>query len=606
MSYKYTVLNDNPLAFFLLDEVRSGEAGVYSNILTLYSTYQDLKDNGISYAAVSGLPIIDYSGNGMEGYAISTSDMEVLPIIGGGVRGTEINENTEISLKALGIASNKNPDGAFSFEIWFSPDVSDTEEYLIVGDPTNEIGLFYKDENVIFRCSETDSVWHKVANNKAMHIIGVFSKDKMSLYIDGKIVAEKFIGGGFKFTNSSLNLFIGPANAGKKFIVDSAAIYNYEINEAIALRHYNAGYKETKYSQIVYTNEGILFSLNSSSIRPDVSYRYPGIKSLDQIVSGDAYYNPEFDRIEFAKTDTVEAKSFSFEERIYVLGHERIVSSKIMYGQDVSNILVEARIPGEQWVVCNNNSPLPYFNKNDNLCGPILDIRVTMTTDDSSFDLPYFDKLEIDMYSNKDFYADNSGSRIYSDYDYSLGQYNYPVRMQNKYNGLSMLDGHGFSAELSIEPMTIETFFTPRGDSNVLFSSDSSSFGWSESGAITKSGIDKIYVNGVDVTGEANKSTFLLNDISHHILIILDEPANNIKFNQNQSGSEYGSSNTYNNIAFYNKAFTPSEARENYDLYCSDNSVIVLAPGLSISESGSGIDQTAYFVRSFDTENVQI
>lgn len=603
MSYKYSVLNDNPLAFFLLDEVRSGEAGVYSNLTTLYSTYQDLKDNGVSYAAVSGLPIIDYSGNGMEGYAIDTSDMEVLPIIGGGVRGTEINEDTQLNLKALGIANNKNPDGAFSFEIWFSPDRSDTQEYLILGDALNSIGLFYKNENIIFKCNESETVWYKATKNKVMHVVGIFSKDKISLYLNGEIVSDKFVTKGFKFTNETLNLAIGPANLNKKFIVDCAAIYGYELGESRILNHYNQGYKETKYSQIVYTKNGILFSLNLSSVRPDVSYRYPGIKSLDQIASEDAYYNAVENRVEFTKTETEEAKSFTFEERIYVPNPDSINSSRIVYGQDVDNILVEIRVPDQEWAVCQNNSPLPYYNKNENLNSPIFDIRVTMSTDDSSFDLPYFDRLEIDMYSNKDLYSDNSGAKMYSDYDYSVGQYNYPVRMQNKYNGLSMYDGHGFSVDLPIEPSTIEMFFTPAGMENVLFSSDSSFIKWAADGTLTKSGIDKIYVNGVDRTSETNKSTFLLNNISHHIIIVLDEPASNIKFNQNQLDTEYGSANTYSNIAFYEQAFTSSEALNNYRLYCSDNSVVVENPAIVISESSTGLDETAYFIRSFDDQN---
>ena len=600
MSYKYTVLQDNPLAFFLLDEVRSGDVGVYSNLTTLYATYQDLKDNGISYAAISGLPIIDYSGNAMEGYALNTSDMEVLPIIGAGVRGTEINEDTTIQLKALGVATSKKPDSPFSFEIWFSPSINDLEEYLILGDSENQIGLFYLNENVVFKCSEEVYLNYKVPKIQAMHIVGVFSKNKLSLYINGKLVVEKFIENGFKFINDSVNLNIGPANSGMKFIVDSAAIYDYEINEDIAAKHYKAGYKETKYSQIVYTNEGILFSLNSLSIRPDVSYRYPGIKLLENLVSGDAYYNPALNRIEFASTETPEQKSFTFEERLYVSSPESIVSSRLKYGQDVENILVEVRVPGQEWEVCKNNSPLPYFNKNENLNSSILDIRVTMTTEDSSFDLPYFDGLEIDLYSNKDFYADNSGSKIYSEYDYSLGHYNYPVRMQNKYNGLSMYNGHGFSVDIPISPRTIELFVTPRGTNNVLFSSSSSELSWSSAGLISKTGIQSIYVNGIDRTDEANISSFLLEGVSHHIIIVLDSAADNIKFNQNQSGSVYGSSSTYNNIAFYVKDFTESEAQHNYKLYCSDNSFLVDDPGITISESNTGIDGTPNFVRIFD------
>lgn len=599
MSYKYTVLKDNPVAFFLLDEVRSGEVGVYSNLTTLYATYQDLKDNGVSYAAVSGLPIIDYTGNSMEGYAINTSDMEVLPIIGAGVRGTEINEDAQISLKALGLGMNRNPDGAFSFEIWFSPDKDDNEEYLIMGDSENSIGLFYKNENIIFKCSATQSVWHKVKKNEAMHVVGIFSKDKISLYVNGKIASESPVNSGFKFTNTTLNLSLGPANVGKKFIVDSAAIYAYDLTEQKILNHYVSGYKETKYSQIVYSNNGIFFSLNSTSIRPDISYTYPGIKSLEEIASGDGYYNSVYNRIEFEKTDIAEPKSFVFEDRLYISNPEDIVSSRLSYGQDVDNVLVEIKIPDQPWEICKNNSPMPYYNKNQNSESPIFDIRVTMTTDDASFDLPYFNKLEIDMYSNKDFYSDNSGSKIYSEYDYALGQYNYPVRMQNKYNGISMYSGHGFSVDLSIEPRTIEMFFTPRAGQNVLFSSASSSIKWGANGAITKAGISAIYVNGIDRTSEANTSTFLLNDVSHHILIVLSQPALNIKFNQNQLDTEYGTSNLYNNIAFYEKVFTPTEAANNYRLYCSDSSKIVVDPGLTVSESSQGLDGTSYFVRSF-------
>lgn len=600
MSYKYTVLKDNPLSFFLLDEVRSGTAGAYGDLENIYATYADLRDNGISYAAVSGLPIKDYSGNAMEGYAIDASAMEVLPIVGAGVRGTEINENVDLSLKALGIATSKNPDNPFAFEIWFSPDVSDSEEYLILGDAINNIGLFYKNENVIFKCTNQETVWYKVPKNKVMHIVGIFSKDKMSLYIDGLLVSEKFVTLGFKFTNPSIAIKIGPANTGKRFIVDSAAIYNYEIEDTKILNHYLVGYKETKYSQIVYSKNGTLFSLNSVFLKPAVSYRYPGAKSLDTMVSGDAYYNSNYKRIEFAKTVLPEEKTFTFEDRLYVPSPENIVSSRISYGQDVDNILVEVRVPGQNWVACKNNSVLPYYNKNQNLSGPILDIRITMTTLDSSFDLPYFDKLEIDLYSDKDFYSDNGGGKVYSDYDYSLGYYNYPLRMQNKYNGLSMISGHGFSVDTAIQPRTIEMFFTSREGKNVLFSSALASLSWTNSGVITKSGISAIYVNGINRTTATNVSEFLLSGISHHVLVVLNAAATNIKFNQNQGGSEYGGSNSYSNLAFYEDPFTASEALKNYKMYCSENSFTVQDPGITFAESATGLDNTAYFTRSFD------
>jgi hypothetical protein len=92
----------------------------------------------------------------------------------------------------------------------------------------------------------------------------------------------------------------------------------------------------------------------------------------------------------------------------------------------------------------------------------------------------------------------------------------------------------------------------------------------------------------------------LLNDVAHHIVIVLSQSALNIKFNQNQLDTEYGASNLYNNIAFYEKAFTSAEAINNYRLYCSDNSKVVTDPGVTISESAQGQDGTSYFIRLFD------
>jgi hypothetical protein len=70
--------------------------------------------------------------------------------------------------------------------------------------------------------------------------------------------------------------------------------------------------------------------------------------------------------------------------------------------------------------------------------------------------------------------------------------------------------------------------------------------------------------------------------------------------NQNQSGSEYGGSNIYSNLAFYETPFTALEALKNYKLYCSENSFTVQDPGITFSESATGRDNTAYFTRSFD------
>lgn len=600
MSYKYTVLRDNPVSFFLLDEVKSGDINSYTALSNIYATYQELKDNGVSYAAISGLPIIDYTGNGMEGYSISSSDFEVMPIIGAGIRGTEINEFTEIQLKANGVATSKRPDNDFAFEIWFKPSPNDLAEYPIMSDREKSIGIFYENENIIFRINDTDYVSAKFEKTQAHHVVGIFSKSTLLLYVDGALAEEKRLTSKVKFINDEISIKLGPANTNKSFIVDSASIYDYRLSDEQIRNHYSVGYKQTNVSQIVYANQGTLFSFNSVTIAPSLSYKFPGIKSLEELVSGDAFYDTSRSRISFEKTQQADAKSFSFVERIYVPNADEIVSSRLTYGQDVNNVLVEISIPGQSWQACKNNFPLPYYNKNENSLSQVFDIRVTMETSDSSKDVPYFDMLEIDMYLDKDFYSDNTNDRAYSEYDYAMGNYNYPPRLQNIYNGITMMDGHGFSVDLSIEPNTLELFFTPDGLSNTLFSSEDSFFSWNEDGEISKSGIALVYVNGIDRSSETNLFEFMLKGISHHVIFVLDSPAIGVKFNQDQSGQHYGYLNTYSNIAFYEEAFTATKIINNYRLYCSDNTVYVQDSSILVSEDVDGLDNSAFYSRSFD------
>ena len=113
MSYKYIVLQDKPTSFYMLDEIRSGSIGDYTNLMLRFATYQDLKDNGVSYSAVSGLPIYDYSGNANDGYAINASTKDIMPIVAGTVRGTEVLSDTKIAFKVPGIATKYYSDNSF-------------------------------------------------------------------------------------------------------------------------------------------------------------------------------------------------------------------------------------------------------------------------------------------------------------------------------------------------------------------------------------------------------------------------------------------------------------------------------------------------------------
>ena len=210
MSYKYTVLQDKPTSFYMLDEIRSGSIGDYTNLLSRFATYQALKDNGISYSAVSGLPIYDYSGNANDGYAINASDKELMPIVPGTVRGTEVLSDTKIAFKVPGIATKYYSDNSFAIEMWVKLPAQSSSSKMILGDSVQGFGIFYQGSNILFKVG-TSSCSYKVSNKEALHIVAQFSSTKISIIVNGIEVDSESLDN-YKFTNEVMNFNIGPIN----------------------------------------------------------------------------------------------------------------------------------------------------------------------------------------------------------------------------------------------------------------------------------------------------------------------------------------------------------------------------------------------------------
>ena len=181
MSYKSTVLNDFPNSFYLLDEVESGQIADYTELLSQFATYQALKDSGLTYGQISGMQIYDYSGSLNNGTASSASSKQIMPLVTGSVRGTEVLSATQITYNPKGIATKYYKDNSFSIEAWCALpgyNVSTT----IVGDTANNVGLFYQNGNIIFKVG-SNQVQATVSNSEVVYVVGIFQSNIISLYI---------------------------------------------------------------------------------------------------------------------------------------------------------------------------------------------------------------------------------------------------------------------------------------------------------------------------------------------------------------------------------------------------------------------------------------
>lgn len=600
MSYKYTVLQDKPSSFFLLDEVRSGDIGSYNSLRDIFATYQDLKDNGVSYSALSGLPVYDYSGNSHHGYAINASIMQLMPLVSGGVRGTLVEPETIISYTVNGIANKYYADNSFDIELWAIMPEYTSSKIGIVSDVANNIGIFYQSGNVIFQVGN-NKVFYKVTSNEAIHVVGQFSSSSMSLFVNGNKVSTTSIDS-YKFLNEEVSFKSGTTTS--TFIIDAVAFYKYNLLPAQIFKHYSAGIKETNPLQIVHNDNGYLFTMNASLMKPVYRYAYPsrirwtGFINDSVRLSGDSSY---------LFFDESLDGSFTFTDVITVPSTLNVISSQIYWDSDTDGISISASIDGNTWTPCVNGFPLPHFNKNDPITAEVLYIKVEMSSADTSLHLPILRSIIIDFFNDKDFYSDNFGYFVSSDYDYALPISNKRALSYNINNGLRMIDGHGFTINSDLSTKTIEVLFTPDMGENVLFSTPSAIYEWNSLGVITKSGIDSIYVNGIDVTAASNIYEFFVDRATHHIIVILSSTVEEgLKFNQNQSDSKSGGSNTYNNLGIYDYELSSYQISKHYLMYREIDSEPISDTSFSISESTSGTDSTPYIVISVQPEAISI
>ena len=571
MSYQLKVIKDYPIGFWPLDES-------------------------------SGTTALDRSGCGNNGTYVGSPISDILPLISGGISGTKITNTSSVTLPitknyygvttTAGMGTKYSSDNDFTVECWIYPSIVSTSATPILSDNSNNIGLYWENGDIVFKVSATDSVRYPVTYSKrALHVVGVYSVYSISLYVDGRLTASKSLIDGFKFTNTTLSLAIGPtADAGDSFVIDAPAIYRYSLSNASIQRHYGDGNFSAPAIQVVAPDEGILFSCTDASIRAQFQYSYPVNRQWTEFVDENTYYNESAGYISFYKTDSVQSKTFILQDSFLIPSQIPFVSSKVEWRNDLG-ITVQSSLDGTNWQNCSNGQPLPQYTKDSFSSTGVVHIKITMSTTDASKYLPRLAYFAVSFYTNKDVYADNYGDTISSSGEYYLGSLNYPLLSRHYDNGIRTKTGTGFNLTTGGPVKSLEMFFTPSDlTANTLLdvastgSYTASKYSWTSGGTITKTNILKIYVNGVDRTSQTNISNVFSANQLHHVILVLTQPCSGmLKFNYSGSG---GPSCLYNNISIYAKELTDSIAATHYDLYVGRPSISVEDPSIVMTEKG--------------------
>lgn len=569
MSYQLKVIKDYPVAFWPLDEL-------------------------------SGTTASDRSGCGNSGTYVGSPVSNILPLVAGGQTGTKITNTAYITLPitkdyysrtvATGFATSNNSDNDFCLEVWFCPTIASSSVTRIFGDTANKIGIFWDNGDIVFKVSDDNEVRHRVEySKKSHHVFGVYNQNIISLYVDGVEVSNKSISN-FNFTNDLLNLQIGPtSSAGDSFIVDAPAIYRYTLSDSSINRHYVAGYVAYPPIQVVYPDEGTLFTLTDANQKPSFDYSYPVNKTWVELLDDNTFYDITDKYIGFLETDTAESKTFVYEDFVAIPTQLDLVTSKIEWRNDIG-IVVETSVDGSSYTPCVNGDPIPQYKKGGFSNSGNLYIKITMTSSDTSKYHPRLSFFCVSFYRDKDVYAENAGNRIVSDSEYSLGSLNYPVLSRNNTNGLRPIVNTGFKVNTKESVKTVEFFYTPPAltDSGLVSSIagtgySACNYSWRTAGTVSKTNIDKIYVNNVDKTSQTNISNVFTAGELHHVVIVFTSAiSDDITFNYSSFGAVPA---LYKNLALYEKTFTAGDVETHHELYTGKPVSSVTEPSITVTEN---------------------
>ena len=557
MSYQLKVIKDHPIGFWPLDDL-------------------------------SGATAADSSGCGNNATYVGSPASNILPLVSGGLSGTRITTTAYITVPVTkdyygaavgaGFATSYTSDNDFTIEAWVYTKISTTNIATIFADSTNNVGLFWQSGNLIFKLN-SEVLNYTVPNfRKSLHVVAVYSVTGMSIYVDGQIVATKNLSN-FQFTNTSLNLQIGTTgNASDSFIVDNPAVYRYALSSSQILNHYNDnGFVNP--IQIAYPDGGQLFEFYDNGINRKFRYSYPSNKSWDYFLTSDLYYDGLENSIAIAYSNSAVSKTVYLTDLVSIPLGITMDSSKIEWEGD-NGIMVETSIDNSTWVQCINGESIPQYKLGSFNSSGLVYIKVTMSTTDNSKYLPKLYNLTLSFYNDQLVYAQNAGSYM-STFDglagisntaISLGQDKHPILSRNFKNGIRVTANSGFYINANIPVKTIEFFYTPDAltnsgliDSTTTSGYAASNYSWNNSGVISKTNINSIYVNGVNKTSAtAVSDVFTANDLHHVVITYTNAISGAIRFSYSLIGTV---ASLIQNLGLYETQFTNTQILNHYGLY---------------------------------------
>ena len=601
MAYKDVILSDCPIVFLRSNNVTATGVATYQEVLDNYSTYSELFADIEDYSSIVGSAILDESPCGNNASYLGDIQTNLLPIIPGETYGMKIDIDSSIvvtisndyqgrAVSGSAFGTTYNSDNDFTLSLWVRPKISSTGLIPLLADTTNGIGLYYQKGNIVFKLQNEIVEYTLPYLDRSFYVAGTYNGTTMNLYIDGESKSIKTLSN-FSFTNTSVNLQIGPTASNEYFITNGVAIYRYALGASDFADHMNQSIGIPPL-QVASVDNGSLFELYDSTASDTFSFTYPTNKSWSYLVEDGLAYDTVSNNLYMEKTTGATAQTIEVEDFIFLPTTNNMDSSKIEWSGD-NGVAIHASLDGVTYVPCINGGVIPGYSLSSFSSDRKLYLKFIFTSTDSSRYTPKLEYVFIKMYNNysesatnsADYFTTLEGVSGVSNYDVTIGNNLFPALIRDARNGVQVSSGSGFLINSQNGFRTLEFFYTPKTLSASALISDSIYYRWNGSGLISSNGISWIYVNGVDKTTATNISQLFEAGETYHVMVGLTSLASGaIKFNHTSSGSAAA---RYQNITLYPTILAQSKVQENYNLYRGTSQFTVSAGAFSVTESSA-------------------
>jgi len=567
MSYYDKVLKSHPVGFWLLDDSTS-DAKDYSGCENL-GTY-----SGSYPSQTKNMPLVIESSYSAKITSTSSIDLPITKNYYG---------NTSVP----GFGTKYTADHEFTIECWAYIKVSSINTTPIIADTANNIGIFYKNKNIIFNLNSESLEYSIPEINRSVYIVCKYSSNTAYIYIDGKLVVNKKTSLN-PFLNTTLSLSVGPTlSSGDEFLINNVAIYRHSLSEKTIQDHYLSNYNMPSI-QIAYPDGGEVFNIYDNGISRAFSFTYPKNKEWEYFLTEGLYLNKLENQIEISKTDLSETKEIIIEDIITLPAGILMDSSKIEWSGS-NGISVYTSLDGLSYEECKNGYSIPQYKYGLFSEQKFFYLKIILESSDSSKYLPTLKELSLNFYSEQIIYSKNGSSYIskITNNDFTFGKEIHPILSSNILNGIIVPENSGFNINTNNSIKSIELFYIPEnlGQGSLIWDSDITKFRWNSAGIISKTNISSIYINGQDFTSGTDINNAIIPKYLNHIIINLGTGiSGQIAFNYLGSSVPCTGA-TYQYITLYQEPLDYNKALNHYNLYTSKLKYSTSSASISVTEN---------------------